>query len=1144
MALTAEQINALAQAGAASRTASGATVVQAPRGTRAPAPKSYEPRSGVVSQFTTKVKDVAVQTPRVIGTIGKAIGGMVVREVRELPGEIYRTGTTVVPTLLGGGVHDDLRFQQKAMESLQKTQDNVTAQYKAGRMTKEDYNKALSEISKGFSEVGKQASKTIVRADPGRAVEDFVDTAAFLFTMGSGKLASTAASRATESIVNKEAVSVLTKVNMGVENALRKVPGGYFTKLLDDTTGSAAKIALEQSLGQNAKLTASKLFIKYPLTYHTAFDDAGDVLKDLSKGDFVGAAGIAMWNATALLQGPIAAAFNGVKKFGVSSKLALFGKNSFFDELSGRSLDGDRAGIMKVVNGLKETDPKRYEAFMSWGKSMQAMNLFTARDDVKVAVNNIEDWFYKQGSDIKKLTSQEIFDSMEKYGRAMESIHKDLKIGLVDGVEHGKASQVLLGRFDRKVRDEFVAGLEKAGAPRKGETIKEARKRMLAFLDGAATEQVAWTHNDILFNKVKAVIEEGRSVKQIREAIQGIDAGKAVGRGWSKESRKLMNEGGYVPVIPKRVTGSRYIAPEKAGKIVSNFADSSDPLFDTAVKPLPGLDRVGSFMKRVGLSIEDTTASVNQALNNNLEEALKGVNLNKVPLGDAKAQWVKRKLSDYLESLPTKPTLTRSIVAQDARFLRTGEIMKALDVDSATAKSVQKALLDSYTSIPIAMRGLGDKLVDYSYNLPVTGGLQRAYSRVQGALRYSWNPFFRLQETTETEILSQMLSGGKIPQYFGANGVISLFFKQTASKIDDAVEKLAKAEVFSGTLTGAGAEDMVVGRITANMTKWQKKSLAGFALKMADKKGVDIDTLLNENYDEVVDALRVVVQYPRKGGINSPLARTLNVAFFPARYNLKVAGLVADTLAKAPPATQLAIANGVYDFSVWLKSDEGTQWQSDNQDAIQAFKWLTPYNSIEWAMKRLGGKPEAIGDLGLMGGLPFGLITQMIDSQTSFELNTPYVNLKTGEIGAEYIPETTKARAASALQDVIGMAFNYPGRVLGLPGKAELIRKGTNAFIPVEAGDYTITFPEDRLTTTQKKQVDYLKGKRVGESDQTNPVFDGYSWNDKGYYIPTDVVKKASTIKPRQAPTTSVIPKARKSAGPKPKKIARPIENR
>ena len=243
MALTEEQINALAQAGMASRTASGATVVQAPRGTRAPATKPYEPRPGIVSEFINKAKNVAIQTPRVIGTIGKAIGNYAVQEVREIPGEIYRTATVVAPTLLGGGLNDDIRFQQKAMDSLQKTQDNVTAQYKAGRMTKEDYNKALSEISKGFSSIGQEAGRTVAKADPGKAVEDFVDTAALLFTMGSGKLASAASSRATESLVNKETVSVLTKVNLGVENAVKKLPCWYFSKLLYQTSGSATKLA-------------------------------------------------------------------------------------------------------------------------------------------------------------------------------------------------------------------------------------------------------------------------------------------------------------------------------------------------------------------------------------------------------------------------------------------------------------------------------------------------------------------------------------------------------------------------------------------------------------------------------------------------------------------------------------------------------------------------------------------------------------------------------------------------------------------------------------------------------------------------------------------------------------------------------------
>jgi len=1138
MAWSQEDINSLAQSMAASRTASGSMGVQAPRGTRAPIQPKYEPRQGVVQAAVTKVSNIAKQAPAVAYTVGKAIVGTAIQQVKELPGEIYRTSTKVIPTLMGGGLHTDITMQNQALESLQKTQDSVTAQYKAGRMSKEDYNKALKELSDGFSNISKRAGVTITEADPKKAVNDFVDTAAFLFTVGSGRLISGATKSA-------EALSTATKVNTGIETALKKVPGGYFTKILEKEGGSAAKIALQNSLGENAKLTASKLFIKYPLTYHTAFDDAGHILESLSKGDLQGAAGRALWGATALLEGPIAAAFKGVKKFGISTKQGVFGTNGFYDELSSLTKDADRASIMRHVNGLKTSDPKAYDEFVNgWGKSVQAMNLFTARDDVKMAAGNISEWFYKQGNDISNLTGSEVFDSLRKYGKAIEAIHKDLKMGLVEGIPHDKTGQVLLGRFDRKTRDEFVAGLEKAGAPRKGETIKDARERMLKFLEGASEEQVVWTHNAVLYNRVKTAIEEGRTVKQIREAIQSIDAGKAVGKGWSKETRKLMADGGYVPVIPKRITGSRYIAPEKAGKIATGFAEKGDPLFDVTVKPLPGLGGLGSAIKRAGLSPEDTTASVQQSLRGNLDDALKDVKLD-VPIGDSKGKWVSDRLSKYMESLPISPTLTKNIVAQDARHLRIGEIANALGVDRATARTVQKSILNSYTTLPMAMRGLGDKLVDYSYNIPLIGDLQRSYARVQGALRYSWNPFFRLQETAETEILSQMLSGGKVPQGFGANGVISLFFKKTATDIDNAVQALTKKEVFSGTLTGMAADDVVIGRITANMTKYQKKSLAGFALKIADKKGVDIDTLLNENYDEVVDALRVVVQYPRKGGINSPLARTLNVAFFPARYNLKVAGLAATTLAKAPPAVQVSIVNSMYDFSTWLKSDEGTQWQSDNQDAIQAFRWLTPYNSIDSAMKILtGGKPESIGELGLMGGLPFGLISQMIDSQTSFELNTPYVDLKTGKLGPDYTPITDKARAATALQDLIGMAFSYPGRILGLPGKAELIRNGTKAFVKTDSGDYEITYPEDRLTDLQKKQYDYLNKDKDVTTTETNPVFDGYSWNKNGYYIPVDIVKKSQAMTSKPAPVPVTLPNKKAKSGPKPKKIARIIENR
>jgi hypothetical protein len=63
-----------------------------------------------------------------------------------------------------------------------------------------------------------------------------------------------------------------------------------------------------------------------------------------------------------------------------------------------------------------------------------------------------------------------------------------------------------------------------------------------------------------------------------------------------------------------------------------------------------------------------------------------------------------------------------------------------------------------------------------------------------------------------------------------------------------------------------------------------------------------VEELLQKNPDQIADALRVIVQYPRQGVLASPLARTLNIAFFPMRYNAKVTIMTANILAKQPPS--------------------------------------------------------------------------------------------------------------------------------------------------------------------------------------------------------------------------------------------------
>jgi hypothetical protein len=327
----------------------------------------------------------------------------------------------------------------------------------------------------------------------------------------------------------------------------------------------------------------------------------------------------------------------------------------------------------------------------------------------------------------------------------------------------------------------------------------------------------------------------------------------------------------------------------------------------------------------------------------------------------------------------------------------------------------------------------------------------------------------------------------------------NLIWGKGIKALDDVAKKLDDVRMFNTGFSGAGArDDIVLGRITANISKAQKRDLAGMAMKMADKRGISIDKMITDHFDELEDALKVIVQYPSKGIISSPLARTLNLAFFPMRYNLKVANIAAQVLAKQPPVVQYAVINGFIDASSWLKSDEGILWQSENSEALGILRWITPYGSVESVMNMLNGSVDSISDLGVLGGLPAGIFFQTLESQGAFQnipgplkYQTPYVNPKTGEVYPEKIPESVKAKAAVAMGDFINSIFTYPGRTLGLPGKGELIRGSVGNILKTSKDESEFVDVEAKLTPLQKRQSDILKNKALEDltHDETLELF-------------------------------------------------------
>ena len=243
------------------------------------------------------------------------------------------------------------------------------------------------------------------------------------------------------------------------------------------------------------------------------------------------------------------------------------------------------------------------------------------------------------------------------------------------------------------------------------------------------------------------------------------------------------------------------------------------------------------------------------------------------------------------------------------------------------------------------------------------------------------------------------------------------------------------------------------------------------------------------------------------------------------RYNIKVASIAAKLLAKQSPAVQYAFINGMVDATSWLKTDEGLAWQSENSEALGILKWVTPYGSIDSVVNMLNGSADAITDLGVLGGLPAGVLFQMLDSQGVFQdipgpikYSTPYVNPKTGEVYADKIPTNLKSRSAVALADLINSTFTYPGRVLGLPGKGEAIRSGVGALVSTNSKDYKYVDQTNKLTELQKRQSELLKEKALDEmtDDELLTIFTTEGkWSIPNLGMFVEPVVKPPKVKPQ-----------------------------
>lgn len=1095
-------------------------------------------KGGLISQFAHFVGGVASET----GNIAHGAASWLANQGKNM--------VLAVPHQAAGFQHaimDNMDINSNTARSKQNSDklNQLHDLYKAGRITTKDYQTGLKLLIQDNNQIteSQMSLEKRISADKQGAEKATVDTAALLTTIltaGFGKAAGLATggklsaegvtpyvplaeAQAAKYLTSTAATPFLSNVEQGLTR-LASSPE-LFAKLAPEAqkalqTATAEVVAGNagtMTAGQITRASAVNVALKYPIYYQMLSSTGQDIYNKLDKKEYGSAVQELAFNAALILSGgAIGQALKyGGKAIGAGAG-ATFGRTAFLDEMSKGIGDGSPDGLYKAVMAI--SDPAIQKDVIKNLSAVEATNMeaVNGKDAVAAAWRVLNGMSAYEGASMDTFTHEEALTNMVNFAKAQrmaDDVGRSMGLG-----------PITVGRVDANVLNRISAAISSSAGD---------RETTLNFWDNfkAQSPNAAWANNITFDKQIKAIINRASTPQELDSAIRNIKASFYV-EGFPTAKAKILAKMGYIPISPVKLE-----APfkEGTGELTTKFAQDGD-FFTKAVQPVPILDSVGKMLTGMGLSPVNSNSRVYQMFNANLADNISKLEFaansaDKGPTLAETADNIIKRLSDYSHD-PTRGikingTPFRPIT--DLRQLTTKDIQAALGVEKADAKEVKGALIDSMLQVQLSARGLGDKLVDLNYKInPIAG----QYARLQGALRFAWNPFFQAKLAYKTEILAQAEARGKFPTMAGTNSVLATIFPDKYNAIDSVRTLLRDNGIFDSKATfgqainGEAINDVGVGsaNLTHKLLASQERSIASMVQVQADRVGMSTEDFVKNMPDAVRDTVQMIAQYDKNSVfLNSAMARTLNLAFFPFRFEYKVASIMARSLAQTSPMTQLAVINGLYRAPTWLNSPEGQAWYSQNSDVIGLFKYFTPVATLSEVSHILGMKVDSVGSLGELGGLPFGWIPQMLDSVGLTHFGGAYVSPKTGQEIPDYVPETDKGKLSSALMDLLGSLYSYPGATAGLTSKTAIDQKIVFAITgATKKNDYSAQYQPLNEQQQSFQQTVQSMGQQTLQSNTQAPAMNGLQ--------PTTTVPKQSSS------LTTAIPKPPKSGSGSAKK--------
>lgn len=964
---------------------------------------------------------------------------------------------TSLPRVGAGIVHafqDNNSVNQINANTQQNTDalNNLHNQFKNGSINSTQYKTALESLIKATNTTDSQIqslnNKTSV--DKTNVTNAFIDlTSAVVTVMTAGTDALAGASLKLAEGAGTSAPALAKTATWLASEAAKPMldpVSGFISKIatnsklfsfLDTMTQGAVQKATAETIAsaaptmtgaQIARATAVNIAIKYPITFNYLSSTAQSVYQELDNGKYGQAVQQLAFNALLLLSGgPIGAAikYGGKAVVGVTDR--TFGVKSVADELSKFYGNGAPDGFAKALTDkvlsapTKEAGQKIANDFSAAMAS--ALNAVGSKDAVAAAfrIASGEQSRYLVGLDT--ISHAQALDEMINLANSQRIVDAYAK-------SHGLPTTVV-GVFQSPQKKIITDALT---------SINDKASQLKAWeqLKNQYTNE-AFAHSTTFDRVITSAIQKTDNSEELRKYINNIPANK-LASGFPEKLVSDLAKTGHVPIQPKHI-----VQPfvEGNGKVLTEFTSGGvsnrtggQTFFTKATQPLPVLGSLGGLMSKIGLSPNASTERLYQLFNDNVAKNLAETSYSKIIslLGDAPQQTsdaILKQLADYSKGLKTP--------IGDYRLLSSRQIQKALNIGASDARDVMNAIALAHVQVPMAVRGLGTALVDKTFAIRGSSDIARVYTKIQTRFRFTDNPFYRyLRLIPKTEILSQAEGGGFLRAIFTGKGA-EIKQIQTEMRRTGVLEERG-----AGALSGEASD--FLGTTEKNLTKkllpTQEKSIAGLVSSKAERMGLSWQDYMTQYPQEVRDTTQMIAQYDRNANfLNSPLAKTLNVAFFPFRFDYKVAGIMAKSLGRQDLMTQVAVVNGLIKSNQWLQTPEGQSWYSQNSTAIGLFKYITPLASLnEVFQSLLPGHDHSLGNFGELGGLPFGWIPLITDQAGLTHFNQATVDAKTGQTIPHYVSATDKGATAIAIQDLLNMLFSYPGASIGLPSKSSITR--------------------------------------------------------------------------------------------------------